>query len=32
MAPETMQPLLAWLDRCRKRVFVLLPKAQYIAL
>lgn len=32
MAPETMQPLLAWLDRSRKPVFVLLPKAQYAAL
>ena len=32
MAPETMQPLLAWLDRSRKPVFVLLPKAQYVAL
>ena len=32
MAPETMQPLLAWLDRNRKPVFVLLPKAQYAAL
>ena len=32
MAPETMQPLLAWLDRKRKPVFVLLPKAQYAAL
>ena len=32
MAPETMQSLLAWLDRSRKPVFVLLPKAQYAAL
>ena len=32
MAPETMQPLLAWLDRSRKPVFVLLPRAQYAAL
>ena len=32
MAPETMLPLLAWLDRSRKPVFVLLPKAQYAAL
>lgn len=32
MAPETMQPLLAWLDRSRKPVFVLLPQAQYAAL
>ena len=32
MAPETMQPLLAWLDRRRKPVFVLLPKAQYASL
>ena len=32
MAPETMQPLLAWLDRTRKPVFVLLPQAQYAAL
>ena len=29
MAPATMQPLLAWLDRDRKPVFVLLPQAQY---
>ena len=32
MAPETMQPLLAWLDRSRKPVFVLLPNAQYTSL
>ena len=32
MARETMQALLAWLDRDRKPVFVLLPKAQYLAL
>lgn len=32
MAPETMQPLLAWLDRSRQPVFVLLPRAQYAAL
>jgi len=32
MAPDTMQPLLAWLDRKRKPVFVLLPKAQYASL
>ena len=31
MAPETMQPLLAWLDRSRTPVFVLLPKAPYAA-
>ena len=29
MADATMQALLAWLDRDRKPVFVLLPRAQY---
>ncbi|GAB1407906.1 hypothetical protein MASR1M8_18250 [Thermomonas brevis] len=32
MAAGTMQALLAWLDRDRKPVFVLLPRAQYRAL
>ena len=32
MAPESMQPLLAWLDRSRKPVFVQLPLAQYAQL
>ena len=32
MAPASMDALLAWLDVRRKPVFVLLPKAQYIAL
>jgi len=32
MAPELMQPLLAWLDRSRKPVFVQLPRAQYAQL
>ena len=32
MAPETMRPLLAWLDRDKHPVFVLLPKAQYATL
>ena len=32
MAPGSMDALLAWLDARRKPVFVLLPKAQYIAL
>ena len=32
MAPGTMQATLAWLDRDRKPVFVLLPRVQYRAL
>lgn len=32
MAPDTMQPLLAWLDRSRNPVFVQLPMAQYTRL
>lgn len=32
MAPESMQPLLAWLDRSRKPVFVQLPQAHYARL
>lgn len=32
MAPATMQATLAWLDRDRKPVFVLLPQAQYRSL
>lgn len=32
MAPESMEPLLAWLDRSRKPVFVQLPLAQYAQL
>ncbi len=32
MAPESMQPLLAWLDRSRKPVFVQLPQASYVQL
>lgn len=32
MAPASMDALLAWLDARRKPVFVLLPKAEYVAL
>lgn len=32
MAPASMDALLAWLDARRNPVFVLLPKAQYVAL
>lgn len=32
MAPDSMQALLAWLDRGRKPVFVQLPQAQYAQL
>lgn len=32
MAPESMQALLAWLDRERQPVFALLPRAQHAAL
>ncbi len=32
MAPDSMQSLLAWLDRSRKPVFVQLPQAQYTQL
>ena len=32
MAPDSMQPLLAWLDRSRKPMFVQLPQAQYAQL
>ena len=32
MAPDAMQPLLAWLDRSRKPVFVQLPQAHYARL
>ena len=32
MAPDSMQPLLAWLDRSRKPVFVQLPQAHYARL